>query len=182
MNRLPTAVFLDRDGTINVDTSYVSRPEDVQLIDGAAEAIARINSILIPVIVISNQSGIGRGYFTEKDSARVSLRLEELLALEGAHVDATYICPHTPDAGCECRKPGVLLYHRAAADDPEIVLSNALYIGDRMRDVQPAMALGGNGVLVPSPATPKEEIDWANLNARVAPSLATALDWYLCTN
>ena len=182
MNRLPTAVFLDRDGTINVDTSYISRADDVALIGGAADAIARINSLLIPVIVVSNQSGIGRGFFTEEDSARVTDRLSELLAEKGAHIDATYICPHAPDAACECRKPGVLLYHRAATDNPEIELSNSLFVGDRMRDVQPAISLGGNGVLVPSPSTPPEEIEWANANARVANSLATALDWYLCTN
>jgi len=182
MNRLPSAVFLDRDGTINVDTGYVSRAEDVKLIEGSAEAIARINSLLIPVIVVSNQSGIGRGYFTEGDSASVSRRLDELLSERGAHIDATYICPHAPDTGCECRKPGLLLYHRAATENPEIELSGSLFIGDRMRDVQPAVSLGGNGVLVPSSSTPEEEIAWANANARVANSLATALDWFLCTN
>ena len=182
MNSLPSAVFLDRDGTINVDTSYVSRVEDVKLIEGSAEAISRINSLLIPVIVVSNQSGIGRGYFTEEDSARVANRLDELLKERGAHIDATYICPHAPDAGCECRKPGLLLYRRAATDNPQIDLSTSLFIGDRMRDVQPAIALGGNGVLVPSPSTPAQELEWASANARVANSLATGLDWYLCTN
>jgi histidinol-phosphate phosphatase family protein len=182
MNELPTAVFLDRDGTISIDTAYVSNPEQVQLIEGAADAIARIKSLLIPVIVITNQSGIGRGFFTEEDHAAVTRRLDELLAQNGAHIDAEYHCPHGPDAGCECRKPGLLLYRQAASDHAGIELSRALFIGDRMRDVEPALALGGNGVMVPSPATPQEEIEWAHSRARVAPSLSTALDWYLCTN
>jgi histidinol-phosphate phosphatase family protein len=182
MNPLPTAVFLDRDGTINVDTSYVSRAEDVRLIDGAASAISRINSLLIPVIVVTNQSGIGRGLFTEEDSSAVSKRLDELLAERGARIDKTYYCPHAPDAGCDCRKPGLKLYKLAAVENPEIDLRRSLYIGDRMRDVQPAISLGGNGVLVPSDATPLDEIEWAESNARVASTLATALDWYLCTN
>lgn len=182
MNALPSAVFLDRDGTINVDTSYLSRPEDVVLIEGAAEAIARINSLLIPVIVVTNQSGIGRGYFTEDDNARVTERLAELLATTGAHIDATYHCPHVPDAGCECRKPGLKLYRQAADENVGVDLKTSLYIGDRMRDIQPALATGGQGVMVPSTRTPQDEIDWANVNARVAPSLSTALDWFLCTN
>jgi histidinol-phosphate phosphatase family protein len=182
VNALPSAVFLDRDGTINVDTSYVSRPEDVVLVEGAAEAIARINSLLIPVIVITNQSGIGRGYFTEEDHARVTARLAELLNIRGAHIDATYHCPHAPDAGCDCRKPGLKLYRLAAQENTGVDLETSLYIGDRMRDVQPAIATGGHGVMVPSPGTPPEEIDWAKANARVAPSLSAALDWFLCTN
>ena len=182
MNPLPTAVFLDRDGTIIEDTHYLSRPEDVKLIDGAAEAIARANSILIPVIVITNQSGIGRGLFTEDEHAAVTKRLDELLASQGAHIDTTYHCPHAPADGCDCRKPGTLLYRNAKSDNPSINLSRALYIGDRMRDIGPALTLGGQGVLIPSPETPRSEIDAATLRARVAPSLGTAFDWYLCSN
>lgn len=182
MNPLPTAVFLDRDGTLNEDAHYISRPDQIKLLDGSAEAVARVNALLIPVIVITNQSGIARGYFTEEDYEAVAGRLDELLAERGAHIDARYHCPHSPDEGCECRKPGLLLFRRAAAEHPEIDLSRALYIGDRMRDVEPALALGGQGVLVPSVDTPKDEIAWAEKFARVAPSLSTALDWYLCAN
>ena len=182
MNQLPTAVFLDRDGTLIEDAHYLSRPEQVKLIEGAAEAIARINSLLVPVIVITNQSGIARGIFSVEDHDRVTTHLNEMLREKGAHVDASYYCPHAPEDGCDCRKPGTLLFRNAKKDLPGIDLARSLYIGDRFRDIEPALALGGQGVLVPSPETPPSEIEAASARARVAPSLATALDWFLCTN
>lgn len=182
MNQLPTAVFLDRDGTIIEDAHYLSHPDQIKLIDGAAEAIARINSALIPVIVITNQSGIARGIFTEQDHERVTAKLDDQLAERGAHIDAWYHCPHGPEDACECRKPGTLLFRKASSDHHGIDLTRALYIGDRFRDVEPALTLGGHGVLVPSAETPPYEIEAASTRARVAPSLATALDWFLCSN
>jgi histidinol-phosphate phosphatase family protein len=182
LNALPTAVFLDRDGTIVEDSHYLSRPEDVRLIDGAADAIARVNAALIPVIVITNQSGIGRGLFTVADHERITAEVERLLLQRGARIDAFYYCPHAPEDACECRKPGTLLFRTAQSEHPGIDLSRALYIGDRLHDVLPALTLGGTGVLVPSAETPAVEVTAATETARVAPSLATALDWYLCTN
>lgn len=182
MNELATAVFLDRDGTIIEDAHYLSRPEQVKLIEGAAEAISRINSLLIPVIIVTNQSGIARGIFTGKEHEAVTKRVDELLAQEGAKIDASYYCPHAPEDACDCRKPGTLLFRNARSDYPGIDLSRALYIGDRLRDIEPALSLGGHGVLVPSPETPASEIEAANASARVAPSLGTAVDWFLCTN
>lgn len=181
MNPLPSAVFLDRDGTIIRDVHYLSRPEQVELVDGAADAIARINAALVPVIVVTNQSGIGRGFYTLADYARVRERLDQLLEQQGARIDATYMCPHKPEDGCRCRKPGTLLFERASAD-LGIDLSSALFIGDRLRDIEPAIRVGAPGVLVPTEATPLAEISAAENTARVADSLSTALDWYLCTN
>jgi D-glycero-D-manno-heptose 1,7-bisphosphate phosphatase len=181
VNRLPSAVFLDRDGTIIDDVSYLSNPSQVRLIEGAAEAIARVNSVLVPVVLVTNQSGIGRGYYTEDDYRRVESRTEELLAGRGAKIDATYFCPHAPGDGCECRKPGTLLFEKAAKD-LGIDLSTALFVGDRLRDVEPGLKFGAHGVLVPTAATPQEEIECAEKIARVAPSLLTAIDWYVCTN
>lgn len=181
MNPLPSAVFLDRDGTIIKDSHYLSRPEQVELIDGAADAIARINAALVPVIVVTNQSGIGRGFYTLADYARVRERLDELLEQHGARIDATYMCPHKPEDGCACRKPGTLLFERASAD-LNIDLSSALFIGDRLRDIDPAKNFGARGVLVPTDSTPPSDIVAAQNSARVADSLSTALDWYLCTN
>ena len=182
MNDLPTAVFLDRDGTIIEDGHYISRLDQVRLIDGAAEAIARINAALIPAIVITNQSGIGRGFFAEADYERLRNHLGVILADRGAQIDDSYHCPHSPEEGCECRKPGVLLFERAAGDHPGVALSQSLYIGDRWRDIAPGIAFGGTGVLVPGSETPADEILLATDRARVAPSLGIALDWYLCTN
>ena len=182
MNQLPTVVFLDRDGTIIEDRHYLSRPEEVKLLPGAADAIARINAQVIPVIVVTNQSGIARGIFTVEDHKRVTQRLDDLLREHGAHLDASYFCPHAPEDGCDCRKPGTLLFRQAAHDHPEINLARALYLGDKLRDLEPGLTLGGDAVLIPSPETPQSEIDAAHARARVASSLGTALDWYLCTN
>ena len=181
MNRLPSAVFLDRDGTIIKDANYISRPEQVELIDGAAEAISRINAALVPVIVVTNQSGIGRGFYTLADYARVRERVQELLEQHGARIDATYMCPHKPEDGCLCRKPGTLLFERAS-EDLGIDLSSALFVGDRLRDIEPAKKFGARGVLIPTLATPPAEIEAAANTARGADSLSTALDWFLCSN
>ena len=182
MNQLPTVVFLDRDGTIIEDRHYLSRAEEVKLLPGAADAIARINAQLVPVIVVTNQSGIARGIFTVEDHERVTERLDDLLREHGAHLDASYFCPHAPEDGCDCRKPGTLLFRQAAKDHHEIDLTRALYIGDKMRDLEPGITLGGQAVLIPSEETAKSEIEAAEARARVAPSLGTAVDWYLCTN
>lgn len=181
MNNLPSAVFLDRDGTIIRDVEYISRPEQVELIDGAAEAIARINATLVPVVVATNQSGIGRGLFSLADYEGIDARMKELLAERGARIDATYFCPHKPEDGCGCRKPGTLMFEWAR-DDLGIDLSSALFVGDRLRDVEPAEKFGARGVLVPTDSTPRSEIVAAEKSARVAKSLGEALDWFLCTN
>ncbi len=167
-------VFLDRDGTINVDTGYVAKPEDVVLLEGAAAAIARLNAARVPVVVITNQSGIGRGYYTEAEFAAVERRVAELLATKRAHVDATYFCPHAPDAGCECRKPGTLL-HRKAAADLSLDLARSWHIGDRLRDLEPSVALGGRGVLVPRATTPNADVIAAGDRFSVATTLDAAV-------
>jgi len=146
-SHLPTAVFLDRDGTLIRDTGYVANPSDVSLLPGAAEAVRRLNEAGVPVIVITNQSGIGRGYFDLDAFRAVEARMTDLLAAEGARVDASYHCPHAPGEGCDCRKPRVGLYRRAAVD-LGLDTAGAIFIGDRLRDVLPAEKLGGRGMLV----------------------------------
>lgn len=141
------AVFLDRDGTIIVDRHYLGDPDGVELIAGAAEAIARLNRAGIPVVLVTNQSGIGRGLFTPADFDAVQSRLDEELARAGARLDAVYHCPHSPAAGCECRKPAAGLFERAAAEHG-LDLERSYFIGDRWRDVAPGIAQGGVGLLV----------------------------------
>lgn len=183
MNPLPTAIFLDRDGTIVEDAHYMSNPAQLRLIAGAAEAIARMNAALVPVIVVTNQSGIGRGLLTEDDHRRVTERLDEMLGEHGARIDDSYFCPHAPEDDCDCRKPRTLLFRTAQREHPEIDLARSLYVGDRLRDVEPAFRLGGSGVLVPSSETSdKDKADAEAGGARIAPSLGVAVDWYLCTN
>ncbi len=177
MTELRPAVFLDRDGTINVDTVHVSSADTVRLIPGAAAAIARVNAAGIPVIVISNQSGIGRGLFTAEEYERVRARIDELLAAAGAQVLTTYYCPHSPDVAppCECRKPGPGLYRQAAAEHG-IDLAQSWYVGDRLRDVQPARTFGGRGILVPRDTTPAADVVAARDGFAISTSLGAAVD------
>ena len=173
---LAPAVFLDRDGTIIEDRSYVSRADDVRLLPGAAQAIANLNAAQVPVIVVTNQSGIGRGMFTEREYKRVNARMTELLAVAAAHVDATYVCPHDPAFACECRKPGTLLFRRAA-EEHAIDLARSRFIGDRWRDVVPALSFGARGILVPSASTPPEDLAAAReAGIRIASTLEEAVE------
>jgi D-glycero-D-manno-heptose 1,7-bisphosphate phosphatase len=174
------AVFLDRDGTVIEDAHHIGRPEEVRLLPGAAAAIARLNAARVPVVIISNQSGIARGMFTTADYDRVRDRVEALLAAEDARLDASYICPHYPPVSgpCDCRKPGTLLHRQAAAAlglDP----ARSAFIGDRWRDIAPALAFGGRGILVPSPETPAAEREQAQRDAEVAGSLSEAVGRFL---
>lgn len=170
------AVFLDRDGTLIRDLHYAGRPEQVELLPGAAAAVRRLNEGGWPVIVVTNQSGIARGHFTQADYERVRARTEELLAEHGARLDGSYVCPHHPDftGPCDCRKPGTLLFTQAAKAH-DIDLRASWYIGDKLRDVLPARELGGRGVLVPSEETPAIEIERAKKEFEVAPSLDDAV-------
>lgn len=142
------AFLLDRDGTINVDTGYVGDPEKVELLPGAARSIRKMNEAGYLVIVISNQSGVARGYFTMEDVHRVNQRINELLAAEGAHIDAFYVCPHLKgaavkkfDLDCLCRKPKTGLFRQAMEEydlDPELCYA----CGDKARDVEHLPELG----------------------------------------
>jgi D-glycero-D-manno-heptose 1,7-bisphosphate phosphatase len=143
------AVFLDRDGTIIEDTAYLRDPAQTRLLPGAAEAIGQLNRRGFLVIVVTNQSGIARGLLTRNDYQMTERRVDDLLSPAGARLDAHYFCPHLPEltGPCDCRKPGVLLY-RQAADQFNINLPESWWIGDRLRDVLPAEAFGGRGILV----------------------------------
>lgn len=143
------AAFLDRDGTIIRDQDYPGDPDAVRLIDGAAAAIARLRASGLLVVVITNQSGIGRGLITEEEFRAVQQRMEDLLAAEGVVVDAVYHCPHAPDRvpPCDCRKPAPGMYEQAVRDlgiDP----GQSVFVGDRMRDVVPAAHFGGTGYFI----------------------------------
>ena len=142
------AFLLDRDGTINVDSGYVGDPEKLVLLPGAAQAIRKINDAGYLAIVISNQSGVARGYFTMQDVDKVNRRLNELLGEAGAHIDRFYSCPHLKgapvkeyDVDCDCRKPGTGLFRRAIEEnrlDPAVCYA----CGDKERDVERLSELG----------------------------------------
>jgi len=169
------AVFFDRDGTLVEDPGFLARPEQVRLLPGAAAAVRAVNDAGRLAVVVTNQSGIARGLLTEAEYAATAARLAELLAAEGARLDAQYHCPHLPEltGPCECRKPGTLLYRRAAAD-LGIDFGGSWWIGNAARDVEPARALGGAGAaLVGEGAAPPG----VHLAPSVAAAVALALDY-----
>jgi D-glycero-D-manno-heptose 1,7-bisphosphate phosphatase len=143
------AVFLDRDGTIVEDPGFLHAPGQVKLLPGAADAVRRLNEHGFLAITVSNQSGIARGRYTVEDYAAVQRRLAELLESHGAHLDGSYFCPHHPliTGPCECRKPGSKLFLEAQ-EALDIDFARSWWVGDRLSDVQPALALGGHGILV----------------------------------
>ncbi len=148
------AVFVDRDGTITKEMGYLKEPAELRLIPRSGEAIRLLNEKGILTIMVSNQSGVARGYFTEKTVRETHKRLKELLAEKGAHLDGVYYCPHHPEFGlpkyrknCNCRKPksGMLL---RADRKFNLDLEKCYVIGDKVDDIQLSRNVGAKGILV----------------------------------
>ena len=143
------AIFLDRDGTIIHDPGYIAEPDQVRLLPGAIAGLRKLAGWGWRLVIVSNQSGIARGYFGHQAFHATMDRLHALLEPHGVRLLAGYYCPHFPDitGPCECRKPGSRLYQRAARDFA-IDLKTSWFVGNRYGDVSPAQKLGGKGVLV----------------------------------
>jgi len=148
------AVFLDRDGTINEQMGYINHTCRFQLLPGAADAIRKLNDAGIPVVVVSNQSGLARGYFPEELLVAVHEKMNRLLAEAGAHVDGIYYCPHHPEAkeerfrvDCDCRKPkpGLVLQ---ASHEMQLDPKRSFVVGDRWSDIKTAANCGAQSILV----------------------------------
>jgi D-glycero-D-manno-heptose 1,7-bisphosphate phosphatase len=176
------AVFLDRDGTINLDTYHLSSPDELRLIPGSAQAIARLNQAGLPVVVVTNQSGLARGLFSHEDLQAVHLELDRLLEAQGAKVDAYYHCPHHPEGvvehlamECDCRKPGPGMLLKAA-EDLGLQLGGSFMVGDRPGDVECALSTGLHAVRVLSGPDQTEDDKPAHKRAQ---DLAGAVDWIL---
>jgi len=172
------AVFLDRDGTLIEEAGYASRPEQIRILGGVAQALAELAGAGYLLIIVTNQSGIARGYTSEEDLERFHDALDEQLHLLGAAVDAYYACPHHPDPGpgarpdlaadCDCRKPkpGLLL---RAAEDFRIDLEASWTVGDTWRDIAAGQAAGTRTIKLPA-----DEAHTAPRPSRVAPPTAEA--------
>lgn len=179
---LRRAAFLDRDGTLITDVHFLADPDGVVMMPNADAAVRALNEAGVLAIVVTNQSGIARGLITEEQYQATAQRLREIFAVHGARLDGMYHCPHHPDftGPCECRKPGTLLFRRAAADFG-IDLAQSAYIGDRLRDAQPAKTLGGKGYLVPVASTPPFEREEAARDFAVVTSLHEAVRRFLAS-
>jgi D-glycero-D-manno-heptose 1,7-bisphosphate phosphatase len=183
------AVFLDRDGTLVDELGFLARAEDLRLLSGAAEAVRRVNAAGLAAIVVTNQSGIARGLFGERELAAVHARLAQELARGGARLDDVLHCPHHPSEGvppwrahCECRKPapGLVL---AAARAHGLALASSWMIGDSLRDLECGARAGlAGGILVLTGKGPEE---LATLSAAerartlVAPDVRAAVELVL---
>jgi len=148
------AVFIDRDGTLNEDIGYVSTPDDLFLYPWAAEAVRLINESGLLTVVITNQSGIARGMYTEETLDAIHSRMIRELGSQGARIDAVYYCPHHPEVGgvvyrvtCECRKPRTGMLDNAARE-LGIDLARSFVIGDKASDIKLAENAGARGALV----------------------------------
>ncbi len=141
------AVFLDRDGTINEDYGYVYKVEDFKFIDDVPVALKRLNKLGYILIVISNQSGIGRGYYTKEDADKVFNYMIKVLKNKGVNISKYYYCPHVDNDNCGCRKPKLGLFEDAIKEF-DIDLDNSFAIGDKIRDLSICINTGVKGILI----------------------------------
>jgi len=183
------AVFMDRDGTLTEEVGYVNHPRRLRLLPRAGQAVRRLNQAGIAAVVVTNQAGIARGYFSEEVLQAVHAALVAQLKDEGAHLDGIYVCTHHPTEGappyrlaCDCRKPRPGLIHRAAAD-LGLDLRRSALVGDKASDLLAARAAGAAGVLV---LTGYGLGEWEYRRAtfavepdHVAEDLLDAVDWVI---
>lgn len=140
-------VLLDRDGTLIVERHYLSDPTGVQLLPGAAKGLRKMRALGLGLVVITNQSAIGRGYLDEARLHKIHARMGELLQKESVFVDGIYYCPHLPDNNCQCRKPNLALPHRAACH-LGFNVQDSFVIGDKECDIDMGQGLGATTLLV----------------------------------
>lgn len=172
-------VFLDRDGTLNPDPGYINSPDQLELLPGVPAALARLTRAGVRLVVVTNQSGVGRGLFSLADLDQIHLKLRRLVGAAGASLDGIYVCPHHPDERCHCRKPEVGMVEQAVRE-LGIDLSRSYLIGDHVKDMELARRAGAKGVWV----TTSEHGAEAGAESRgpaavVVSSLDEAVTWIL---
>ncbi len=176
------AVFLDRDGTVTEEVGYLNHVSRFRLLAGVGEAIGRLNQASVPVIVVTNQSGVGRGYFPEQLVRDVHERLKMELLKVGARLDAVYYCPHVSADECNCRKPRTGMLEQAARE-LRLDLKSSFVVGDRHSDVELAHRVGARSILVRT-GYGEGELAWHAKNwprqpEVVAADLFDAVNWIL---
>ena len=144
------AVFVDRDGTLNPDLRYLGEAARLEVFKGVGDGLRMLRAHGYLILCVTNQSGIERGFYTVEDVRRIHDRLNEVLARAGARVDAFYYCPHAPETGCPCRKPGTELFRRAEREW-QVDFAGSAIVGDRALDVEAGERMGLLTVVVPPP-------------------------------
>ncbi len=181
MQALRKAAFLDRDGVINLDRAYVSRWEDFEFVPGAVDAMYALKQAGFALVVVTNQSGLARGYYTEAQYQKLTLAMKQALADAGVALEAVYHCPHHPlgavaglTMDCDCRKPAPGMIVRAARE-LNLSLSDSILVGDKPSDIQAARAAGvGRAYIVHS--------DNADSGDGLAGADAAYADLYSCVS
>lgn len=175
-------VFLDRDGTLNYDPGYLKIAADLKLLAGVGPALARLKKVGAKLVVVTNQSGVGRGILTLKDLEAIHARLQGLLEQEDVALDAIYFCPHHPDDGCRCRKPNVGMVERAVSE-LQLDFRRFYLIGDHVRDIQLAHRVGAKSILLTPAPVDAQSLDRLKVEKAMpdamAKSMAEAVDWIL---
>jgi len=175
-------IFLDRDGTLNPDPGYIRSPDQFELFPGVSEALARLKRAGARLIIVTNQSGVARGFLSREDLDAVHMKLKRLLGRAGVAIDAIYFCPHHPDDGCECRKPDRGMIDQAVRECG-VNLDRSYLIGDHLRDIELAKRVGARSILVTTGIVSTEEAERLKVSGSapdwIASSLAEAADWLL---
>lgn len=186
---MKAAVFLDRDGTLNEEAGYINHIDRFSIFPWAAEAVRRLNQAGVPVVVVTNQSGVARGYFPETLVVEIHEKLKASLASQGAALDGIYYCPHLPDAkvasyrqACDCRKPAPGMLHRAAVD-LGLDLDHSFVVSDRYQDLSMGYRVGAQGVLLLTGYGKGEYLyhkdSWPRQPDFVAADLLQGVEWIL---
>jgi heptosyltransferase-2 len=168
-------IFLDRDGTLNEDPGYLKSASELRMLPGVAAALARLKAAGARLVVVTNQSGVGRGFLSLKDLEAVHARLEGLLEQHDAALDAIYFCPHHPNDGCRCRKPATGMVDRAVAE-LQVDLRKAYVVGDHASDIQLAKAVGVKSILVTSGTVNEQALTMLRAAGAVPDMVATSMD------
>lgn len=176
------AIFIDRDGTININTHYISDPEDFVMYEGVGKGVRILQDKGYLIIVVTNQSGIARGYFTEEDLKNVHQRMEDDLAEFGVRLDGIYYCPHHPEDRCQCRKPNTALFEEAIKGH-DIDTSMSFMIGDKELDIVAGKKIGLKTILVPERHEREGLInnikEWQYLPDYIADNFLDAIEWII---
>ena len=172
------AVFIDRDGTICEEVEFLDDLSKLRLIDGSAKAIEIINKSGMKSVVVTNQSGVGRGFFTEDFVKKVHEKMEGMLKKEGAFLDGIYYCPHLPEDNCNCRKPNMGMLKKAS-DEMDIDLKRSYMVGDKAIDIEFACRAGVKGVLVRTGYGEEEIMKCLSTPDYIAENLLDAVSWIL---
>lgn len=176
------AVFIDRDGTINVDVHYLNDPDRFEMYPDVGEGVKKLKENKFKIIVITNQSGIARGYFTEEQLSKIHERMKQEFQKFDVVLDGIYYCPHHPYDNCNCRKPNIGLFEEAVKEH-NIGVKTSYMLGDKILDIGAGKKIGVRTVLIPEPHLRKEllskKFEWEYYPDYIANNFIDAVEWIL---